>query len=454
MLRSRSARGIPLAALALLVGAGACAYTPRPSIRDQIATALDSAGRDTTALHEPVVTIATDHDYGRYRRIVTRLRATDDAYFVVVNVSPAGYAQVVYPEDPRDVARLRAGRTYILPSQFVGHEWESLAPPGALGKRFVWYGQSAYARSGATGPGYVFVVASRLPLDLEALATAGYFDGVEVGSSLTDMEPDAVIPEIALLAVGFTARGGLAVDVARYSGYDAVTYAAAPFQSAYNTGYCDAGYGIFGPSSITAWDLAYSRSGCSPYELRRYREMRELPRVIWPPVTPDSLLPPWERPMRPRARPDTTSVPTSRGVRAALATRDEEHGGTTTRRRPEVTTDDDVVVLRRERREAESGRPRMRERGDDPRQRYQRPPSDVDPPRRRAADERGYTPERPHRRDGGDRPDDGGIRSTPIERAPAPPPRSEPAHSPPPSREPAQPSPSPASARPDTGKPA
>ena len=296
----------------------ACAGTgQRVSARDQFVMLLDSIGRDTMVAEGPGVVISTDYDAGRYNRVVTRLHSDADAYVAVVNVSPGGVASIVYPESPDAQAFLRGGRTYLLPSYFTGYQWESVPPAGALGTRFIWYGRSVDARLSARGPGYLFAIASRAPLDLDRLAEEGYFDGVEVGTSLTDMEPDAVIPHIAVLAIASMPGRNVSIDYARYSGYDAVTFASNAFQSAHNTAYCNgSGAAPFLFTSLNSWDSHYALSPCNPLDMwRMRRHALGLPIVppgpiVRPPV-PDSGGKPRPRPGLPSTGWDTPAEPDS-----------------------------------------------------------------------------------------------------------------------------------------------
>lgn len=231
---------------------------------------------DSLALTDaPRVTISTQKDFVSVNRIVTRLRVDESAYVTVVNVSPAGYARVIFPEQPDEPAFLQGGRTYAIPGHLTGYQWASAVPPvGALGSRFVWYGRSRFGQVSAQGPGYIFVIASRTPLDLQALKDQWYFDGVELGGSLTDMEPGAVIPAVAGVALhdGEKNTGALGVSYARYSGYEAASYTTSKLGPGPKPGQC-ADY-------ITQTSrLLHSRelSGCSAEAVRWARRVLASP---------------------------------------------------------------------------------------------------------------------------------------------------------------------------------
>ena len=267
-----------LITLAVLVAA--CATpTSRGGMAGRLTAVLDSIAADSSRLAGPRVAISTDNDVGRDSRVVTRLRVEEDAYVAVVNVSPSGYASVVFPDSPDEPALLRGGRTYVIPSQFTGYHLAA-SPLGSAGTRFVWYGRSATARPSTRGPGYLFVIASRAPLNLAALEEEGYFDDVDVGGSVDEMEPGEVIPRVAVVA---STGAGIAADYARYSGYSAVAYASSMFHSSYNS-YCLNANGMYMQSAF--WqDAAFGRGWCDPVGYQRNRTLRP-PVVIVPPTTP------------------------------------------------------------------------------------------------------------------------------------------------------------------------
>jgi hypothetical protein len=203
-------RRAALAAAALLVACHA-PQGPLPGGRGVI-------GVEPVAEPAPLVRIRTVNEIGAPRHLRARLEVTRDAYVLAFNVGPDGVVKLIFPEDPEDSGFLRGGATYALQPIFTGYPTMSLTWVPAA--RFVRVRMSALARPTMRGPGYVFVLASRTPFDLQPLATAGYFDGVEAGFTYNELDPEDVIPAVAAAAMGD--REGMAVraDFARYGGYD------------------------------------------------------------------------------------------------------------------------------------------------------------------------------------------------------------------------------------------
>lgn len=307
-------RRIPSAALlgllGLTVALSGCATTSPSSPRDRFLAALDSLGYDTVATEGPRVAISSETERLAGRRIIPRLHVADDAYVAVVNVWPSGTVSVIYPESPDHDGFLPGGRTYVMPSMFSG--FATMFPPaGASGLRFVRYNRSSDVQVGARGPGYLVVLASRTPLDLASLDTAGLFDEISLGSNVHEMAPSVVAPWIAVLASGGNAA--VTIDHARYGGYDGMAVPGSMVAMHRSSRYC--GFGYFGALASHAWDADYN-STCNA-EALRYEELR---RRIYAPIGV-----PVRPPVIPRdsARPpaDTLHTPTARAaeVRAAWA---------------------------------------------------------------------------------------------------------------------------------------
>ena len=203
-------RRATLAAAALL---GAC-YSPQgplPGGRGVI-------GVEPVAEPAPLVRIRAESEIGTVRHVRARLEVTRDAYVLAFNVGPDGVVQMIFPEDPEDSGFLRGGAKYSLQPIFTGYPTMSLTSiPYA---RFTRVRTSAHARPTMRGPGYIFVLASRTPFDLQALATEGYFDGVEAAFDYNALDPEDVIPTVAAAAVGDRGRMAVRADFARYGGYD------------------------------------------------------------------------------------------------------------------------------------------------------------------------------------------------------------------------------------------
>lgn len=203
-------RRATLAAAALL---GAC-YAPQgplPGGRGVI-------GVEPVAEPAPLVRIRTESEIGTVRHVRARLEVTRDAYVLAFNVGPDGVVQMIFPEDPEDSGFLRGGAKYSLQPIFTGYPTMSLTSVSYA--PFTRVRTSAHARPTMRGPGYIFVLASRTPFDLQTLATAGYFDGVEAAFDYNALDPEDVIPTVAAAAVGDRERMAVRADFARYGGYD------------------------------------------------------------------------------------------------------------------------------------------------------------------------------------------------------------------------------------------
>ena len=112
---------------------------------------------DSRALRSPVrarVWVDNDRDYFRRGdRLQIRFSTSSDAYVAVLHIDSDGELEFLYPDDPWDDQYVRGGRVYSVPRG---------------------YGTAVRGRSGI---GYVYVVASPVPLDYSFFrATRGSWD--------------------------------------------------------------------------------------------------------------------------------------------------------------------------------------------------------------------------------------------------------------------------------------
>lgn len=335
MITVRHARASLVGSLAVAAFLSACATTNQPSARDRFLAALDSLGYTAVPVEGPRVAISSETEQVHGRRIIPRLHVADDAYVAVVNVWPSGTASVIYPASPDDDGFLRGGRTYDMPSMFSG--FATMFPPsGAHGMRYVRYARSTDVQVGARGPGYLVLVASRTPLDLHALDTAGLFDDVELEGDVREMEPQVVTPWIAVLASG--GNTGITIDHARYGGYDGMTVPGSMLAYRTSSRYC--GFGYFGALASRTLDFDYNPA-CNA-EALRYEQLRG--RVYGTPIAP--LRPPVIRRDSTRPPADTLHDPTMREaeVRAAWSALVRQQAA---RRSARVAAADEIVPLPR-----------------------------------------------------------------------------------------------------------
>lgn len=319
--------------LGVLAATSACAtVSPTVSARERFLATLDSLGYDIARTGSPRVRVSSETEQLHSRRIIPRLHVAEDAYVVLVNVWPSGDASVIYPESPADTGFLAGGRTYVMSSVFSG--FATMFPPaGAQGLRYVRYGRSSDARVGARGPGYLVLIASRSPLDLTALDTAGLFDGVQLMSSMRQMEPSAIAPWIAVLASG--GNPAVTIDHARYGGYDVMSFASASSSSllaSRSGGRC--GFGHHGTPALDAWDASFGAAGCGA-------GVFELPLTRRPPML-RPLTPPRDTIKGPA---DTLHTPEARSaeVRAAWSALVDQNAARAAVR--ELLASDDIVEL-------------------------------------------------------------------------------------------------------------
>ena len=261
----------------------ACAGAPKQTPVQQGVVSTD---RETSkALGAPVVHVSTEQEYSSFRSVRTRLRVEDDAYVLVVNVTPDGMAQIIFPESPRDDGLLEGGKAYSLPHFFGGYPSLQLQT-ATSNTQFVMVRRSAEASALTEGPGYVFVLASKKPFNMRRLEEEGYFDWVEVGRTLWELESNAVIPGVAEAALADGRTFVASADVARYAGYHRYTPARTTYAMRNSLCYDAAWSPAWMPSD--PWGL--SNNGCALDALRHRRTLLDLvdpPRPI-PPAKPDS----------------------------------------------------------------------------------------------------------------------------------------------------------------------
>src|SRR5690348_15099983 len=87
--------------------------------------------------------------YRRGDRLRILFSTSEDAYVAVIHVNPDGYLDFLYPESPLDRDYVRGGEVYSLPRRGFGGELVR----------------------GSNGVGYLYIIASPVPLDY------GYFHG-------------------------------------------------------------------------------------------------------------------------------------------------------------------------------------------------------------------------------------------------------------------------------------
>jgi hypothetical protein len=135
---------VPILALlaALVVAAPALAEALRPV---QLGGAYPIRAR---------VWVENDRDYYRSGdRLQVRFTTSSDAYVAVIHIDSQGYLDFLYPANPWDDEYVQGGRVYSLPRGF---------------------GNGAIVR-GSRGIGYLYIIASPVPLDYRAFRHGGSY---------------------------------------------------------------------------------------------------------------------------------------------------------------------------------------------------------------------------------------------------------------------------------------
>ena len=138
-----SSRAVPLLAAVALTACAANRPATRVTGAEAIRATLDSAGL-LAQEPGPEIRLRAEQEFGGPDNIDAVLRLDDDAYVMVVNVGPDGYARVVFPETPADDGLLRGGRSYRLPSFFPGFATNASSALSMSG-RFIPFQRSEFA---------------------------------------------------------------------------------------------------------------------------------------------------------------------------------------------------------------------------------------------------------------------------------------------------------------------
>jgi hypothetical protein len=127
----------------------------------------------------PRASVYVDYFGGMYtRQIQTRFRVERGAYVVVGHLGGDGEIRILYPETPRATGWVAGGRTVSLKPRAAIYDMSphlysfASAPYRTL--------SSAYDSYDGLGHGYVFIIASRSPIDHQALAMGKGYESVTV----------------------------------------------------------------------------------------------------------------------------------------------------------------------------------------------------------------------------------------------------------------------------------
>lgn len=163
-------------------------------------------------------------------------RLANDAYVMVVNVGPDGYARVIFPASPTDAARLRGDSSYAFPEFHPG--FPSTIRPASIASTMEYrrYPRPALAPVSAEGPGYVFAIASSNPIDFAAVEKAGMWARYHVAEERMLRDPALLMARYAEVVRGKGGADGLSSAFARYAGWEPTTRPPAPAVNAAKAG--------------------------------------------------------------------------------------------------------------------------------------------------------------------------------------------------------------------------
>ena len=203
-----------------------------------------------------------------YRTVTASFSTEQNAYAVVGHLGGDGIIRIIYPESPSASGRVWAKRvkTKAIQSRFDG------APA------FYAMGRTPFRTTGAMmdsydglGHGFVFIVASRVPMNLLAASDGYEWDEIEVVDYLGAADPRVAIRELAeqLAGDGYTLRFANSYSTQSFASYAALAEDCA-WLSSLGYGFASGFWGSWGlgPRLMLGRSAFYyypgSRSGCYP----------------------------------------------------------------------------------------------------------------------------------------------------------------------------------------------
>src|ERR1043166_1404847 len=209
--------------------------------------------------------------YSAARRVQPTFHVDEDAYALVGHMGPDGVVRILFPASPEDDGFVRAGERRVLPDVFAGfaqeysYRYRTAALYGARRSQFDSYDGG--------GGGYVFVVASRRPLQLDRLREGNRWASYEVSDDEYYRDPRPAVYELAQLVGGGTGDA-YTVKFASYLSSFAVANYGAPawsYSAFGDGGFCPGDeplsyfmgtgpFGAFGNLGLTWGGGAYGRA--------------------------------------------------------------------------------------------------------------------------------------------------------------------------------------------------
>ena len=148
--------------------------------------------------------MSNDRRYREGDRVRVQVDADADGFLLVLNYDPTGRLRVLFPLDPRDDARIEAGRRYEVRSE----------------------GINAAFRAGGDGTGFVYTAVAEEPWRFDEIVLADRWDVTRLELSGRADDPE---PEITELVQRLAGPRGFDYDVMGYRVYGEVTH------TSYNT---------------------------------------------------------------------------------------------------------------------------------------------------------------------------------------------------------------------------
>ena len=243
------------------------------------------------------------------RRIQTRFRVESGSYVLVGHLGGDGQVRVLYPETPGASGWVSGNKPISLKIRSAmfdpaPHLFSfALAPYRSLGARMDSYD--------GRGHGYVFMIASKFPIDFEAMMDAGGFEVLEIEDYERDEDPRYAVRSFADdIATGpytlkFASSLGSDPHYYRYAGGCTSPWSLAGY--GYDARMWDLGYSYFaypGSSLMSGLALAnfygYGQPSCRPSHFAISAPLHRTSVVATVPPTPPSapLTPRLQRPRR------------------------------------------------------------------------------------------------------------------------------------------------------------
>jgi hypothetical protein len=189
----------------------------------------------------PVANVRVEYDGGIFnRRLAALFRVERPAYVLVAHLAGDGTIRILFPEDARESGWVRGGRTYR--TDMVSGDYD--AAPG------FWFMRPPVFRSAGAqnasydgnGHGFVFMIASSLPLRFERISAYGIWDELEIPGYENTRDPRLQIREFANR---LSPNGRYTLDYASsFSTYRTYSYASSSLDCALLS---SAGFGFYSP---------------------------------------------------------------------------------------------------------------------------------------------------------------------------------------------------------------